>query len=293
MLSPPTLPRLSSETKPSDPPPVDGSRRGSSSFCVVVEMAERFAYFGVSSNLITYLTGPLGQPTAAAAANVNVWIGTMAFLPLLWAFVADGCLGRPLGQPTAAAAANVNVWIGTMAFLPLLWAFVADGCLGRFRTIITSSSLYILGLGSLSFSAMIPSHSEDSDQLKVTLFFCSLFLIAIGQSGYKPCAKVFGADQFDGNDLKERQAKSSYFNWLMFGSCVSITTTRLVSTYILENLSWSLGFGIQCVSMLLALLLFLLGTTSYRFTVEREGKKNPFARIGPEKLRIEENKIQI
>ncbi|KAG2322434.1 hypothetical protein Bca4012_056815 [Brassica carinata] len=210
---------------------------------IFVEMAERFAYFGVSSNLITYLTGPLSQPTAAAAANVNVWIGTMSFLPLLW-------------------------------------AFIADGCLGRFRTIIISSSLYILGLGSLSFSAMVPSDSEDSNQLKVTLFFCSLFLMAIGQSGYKPCAKVFGADQFDGNDLKERKAKSSYFNWLMFGSCISITTTRLVSTYIQENLSWSLGFGIQCVSMLLALFLFLLGTTSYRFTSERGGKKNPFARIG-------------
>ncbi|CAH8331440.1 unnamed protein product [Eruca vesicaria subsp. sativa] len=167
-----------------------------------------------------------------------------------------------------------------MAFLPLLWAFVADGCLGRFRTIIISSSLYILGLGTLSFSAMVPSDSDDSNQLKVTLFFCSLFLIAIGQSGYKPCAKVFGADQFDGNDLKERKSKSSYFNWLMFGSCVSITTTRLVSSYIQEDLSWSLGFGIQCVSMLFALFLFLLGTTSYRFTSERGGKKNPFARIG-------------
>ena len=126
---------------------------------------------------------------------------------------------------------------------------------------------------------MIPSHSEDSDQLKVTLFFCSLFLIAIGQSGYKPCAKVFGADQFDGNDLKERQAKSSYFNWLMFGSCVSILLTRLVSNYIQENLSWSLGFGIPGASMLLALVLFLLGTKTYRFTTERGGNKNPFARI--------------
>ncbi|KAJ4871819.1 Protein NRT1/ PTR FAMILY 5.11 [Raphanus sativus] len=215
-----------------------------------VEMAERFAYFGISSNLITYLTGPLGESTASAAANVNAWIGTVSFLPLLWAFVAD-------------------------AFL------------GRFRTITISSSLYILGLGLLSFSAMLPScdgpnhHvSCASSQLQVTLFFISLYLVAIGQGGFNLCLKVFGADQFDGNDLKEAKAKSSLFNWLMFGSCVSILFTRLVSSYVQENLSWSLGFGIPSVCMLLALFLFLLGTTSYRFSAEEGGKKSPFARIG-------------
>ncbi|KAG7586750.1 MFS transporter superfamily [Arabidopsis thaliana x Arabidopsis arenosa] len=209
---------------------------------IAVEMAERFAYFGIASNLIMYLTGPLGESTAAAAANVNAWTGTVSFLPLLG-------------------------------------GFVADSFLGRFRTIVISSSLYILGLGLLSFSTMIPSHRKDSNQLQVTLFFCSLYLVAIGQGGYKPCIKVFGADQFDGNDLKEAKDKSSFFNWLMFGNCISILTTRLVSTYIQENLSWSLGFGIPSVSMLLALFLFLLGTNSYRFSTEREGKKNPFARI--------------
>ncbi|XP_019083168.1 PREDICTED: protein NRT1/ PTR FAMILY 5.11-like [Camelina sativa] len=52
-----------------------------------VEMAERFAYFGISSNLIMYLTGPLGESTATAAANVNAWIGTVSFMPLLGGFI--------------------------------------------------------------------------------------------------------------------------------------------------------------------------------------------------------------
>lgn len=77
--------------------PVRRSNSGgwrSASFIIAVEIAERFAYYGISSNLITYLTGPLGESTADAAAQVNAWSGAASLLPLLGAFIADSLLGR-------------------------------------------------------------------------------------------------------------------------------------------------------------------------------------------------------
>ncbi|WRX12498.1 Proton-dependent oligopeptide transporter family - like 5, partial [Theobroma cacao] len=42
-------------------------------FIIFVEMAERFAFYGLAGNLITYLTNNLGQPIATAVKNVNTW----------------------------------------------------------------------------------------------------------------------------------------------------------------------------------------------------------------------------
>ncbi|KAE8702714.1 Protein NRT1/ PTR FAMILY 5.10 [Hibiscus syriacus] len=204
----------------------------SASFNIAVEVAESFAYFGIASNLISYLTGPLGQSTAASAAQVNAW--TEASL-----------------------------------LLPLLGAFVADSFLGRYRTIILAFLVYILGLGLLTLLATLPSvtlNTSSVHQFRVILVF-SLYLIAIAQGGYKPCLQAFGADQFDAQDPEECKAKSSFFNWLLFGMSAGILMTLLVLNYIQENLSWVLGFAIPGIVMAFGLLVFLLGTT-YRFSVK-------------------------
>ena len=62
--------------------------------CIGVEIGERFAYYGIESNLISYLTGPLGQSVASAAASVNAWAGAVSLLPLVGAFIADSFIGR-------------------------------------------------------------------------------------------------------------------------------------------------------------------------------------------------------
>lgn len=217
-------------------------------FIIGVEVAERIAYYGISSNLITYLTGPLGQSTATAAENVNAWSGTASLLPLFGAFVAD-------------------------AFL------------GRYRTILIASSLYILALGLLTVSALLPSPECETatscspPQSKVILFFISLYLVAFAQGGHKPCVQAFGADQFDSENLEECKAKSSFFNWWYLGICGGPLLSLGFLNYIQDNLSWSLGFGIPCIVMTLALVIFSAGTLTYRFG-EKVNEKNAFVRIG-------------
>ncbi|CAN6476273.1 unnamed protein product [Victoria cruziana] len=220
----------------------------SSFFIIGVEMSERFAYYGISSNLITYLTGKLHFSNASAAENVNVWAG-----------------------------------VGWM--LPLLGAFVADAWLGKYKTIIFSSLIYVLGLVFLTLSAVLPFgfkrasgiSSRSPSNFEVALFFFSLYLVAIGQGGHKPCLQAFGADQFDETIPEEQKSKSSFFNWWYFALCFANTVSILVLNYIQEDIGWGLGYGIPCLSMALGLIIFLGGTFTYRISLAQE--EGPFTRI--------------
>ncbi|KAL0351306.1 UNVERIFIED_CONTAM: protein NRT1/ PTR FAMILY 5.10 [Sesamum calycinum] len=160
----------------------------SASFIIGVELAERFAYYGINSNLVSYLTGPLGQSTATAAANVNTWSGTAWLTPLLCAFVADS-----------------------------FWDVHSSDCR----------------------NARNPTACPPS-QLEVIFFFFSLYLVALAQA---------------------------------------VMLSLLVLNYIQENLSWALGFGIPCVVMCVALIVFSLGTMTYRYSIDRD-RRSPLVRIG-------------
>ncbi|CAM0883818.1 unnamed protein product [Alopecurus aequalis] len=223
-------------------------------FVLGVEIAERFAYHGVSANLISYLTGPLGESTAGAAAAINAWSG-----------------------------------VATM--LPLLVACVADAWLGRYRTIVFASLLFVVSMGMLTLSSSLPAFHSDGcgsflttesnactpSPVQVAIFYVSLYLVALAEAGHKPCAQAFGADQFDQHHPKESVSRSSFFNWWYFGMCSGTAATTMVSSYIQDNIGWGLGFGIPCLVMVLALAMFLLGTRRYRYYTSTQS--SPFARL--------------
>lgn len=152
----------------------------------------------------------------------------------------------------------------------------------------------------MSLSAVIYSFSSSDCQnaansmscspprLQIILFFFSLYLVAFAQGGHKPCVQAFGADQFDEQDPEERKAKSSFFNWWYFFFCAGVLVTLSVLNYIQDNLSWGLGFGIPCIVMCLALIVFLLGSFTYRFRIQ-SNERNPFLRIGQVFVRAARN----
>ncbi|KAJ3677982.1 hypothetical protein LUZ60_001785 [Juncus effusus] len=216
-------------------------------YIIVVAVAERFVFDAVSSNLINYLT-------------------------------------KPLGEQTVTAVAAVNMWIGVASMLPLLGAFIADSWLGRYCTIFLSSILYILGLGMLTTSAFYQSSLSSSKQtssstppLQMAFFYISLYIIALAQSGIKPCSQAFGADQFDQNDPQEGDSKSSYFSWLVFGLNGGMTVAIVTMSYVQDYIGWGIGFGIPCVVMIFAFVVFLFGTRIYRYYVVEENI--PFIRV--------------
>lgn len=118
---------------------------------------------------------------------------------------------------------------------------------------------WLQGLATLTVAVAIP-HS----QIKAPLFFASLYLVAIGQGGHKPCVQAFGADQFKEETEEERRAKTSFFNWWYLGICGGGTSAMLMVFYVQDNVGWTTGYCILAIAMTFALVLFLLGRRLYR-----------------------------
>ncbi|CAN6321532.1 unnamed protein product [Urochloa humidicola] len=232
--------------------PVLRSERGgwkACSFIVVYELFERMAYYGIASNLIIYLT-------------------------------------EKLHQGTVEASNNVTNWSGAVFLTPLLGAYVADAYLGRYWTFVVGSAIYFLGMVLLvlcvSLSPLKPPPCDGSvcpkaSALQLGLYFGGLYIVAFGNGGTKPNISTIGAEQFDEFDPREKMHKLSFFNWWMFTIFLGILFSSTVLVYLQDNVSWSIGYGIPTLGLLVSIAIFVAGTRLYRHRVPQG---SPFTTMG-------------
>ncbi|BBG92544.1 peptide transporter 3, partial [Prunus dulcis] len=162
--------------------PVLRSKRGgwtACSFVVVYEVFERMAYYGISSNLILYLTKKLHQGTVTSANNVTIGLapfGSLLFWEHMWPML---------------------IWVvtGHFSLLPL--------SIYRFTSFFETTSLPRSPCRKLQEGLPITSSC---------VLWCPLHS-GHRTGGTKPNISTIGADQFDDFDPKEKNQKLSFFNW--------------------------------------------------------------------------------
>lgn len=181
----------------------------------VMEMTERFAYYGLSAPFQNYMQNDLNDP----------------LLP--------GALG--LGQSTATSLQYFwNFWCYCS---PLIGAVVADQYMGRYNTIMLFAMIYAIGLLVLVTTSIPPSivggHAYGG-------FIASILIIGLGSGGIKSNVSPLIAEQYRSRGPFVRVLKSGervivdpdvtiQRIYMMFYWCINFGSLSGIATVYLEK----------------------------------------------------------
>lgn len=192
----------------------------------LVEMWERFSYYGMRALLVLYLIAPL------SGANP----------------------GRGWSKE---AASNLYGWYTGMAYLlPILGGLIADKLIGAHRSMLVGGSL--IGLGHLVLAAS-GLGSLDASPAGMSLFVSGLVLIVIGTGHFKPNVSVMVGDLYSDKDPRRDSAFTIFYMGINIGAFVCAFICGTLG----EKVGWHWGFGSAAVGMLIGLAIYLFAKPKY------------------------------
>lgn len=197
----------------------------------LVEMWERFSFYGMKAILILYLTAPL-----------------------LLAGSADGNPGRGW---TGANGSILLGWYGGMAYLlPVVGGVVADKLIGTHRSMLVGGLLIAIGHIALGFTGF---GGLESNALGMSVFIFGLAVIVLGTGHFKPSVSVMVGQLYREGDPR----RDSGFAIFYMGINVGAFLGQLACGYLGEKVGWHWGFGAAAVGMLSGLGLYSLARPLY------------------------------
>src|SRR5688572_18048805 len=187
----------------------------------LVEMWERFSYYGMRGLLVLYLV------TSATGENP----------------------GRGWSKE---AAANLYGWYTGMAYLlPVFGGLIADKLIGAHRSMLVGGLVITLGHVALAFSGIGGlAHSQSG----MSIFVFGLVLIVVGTGHFKPNVSVMVGSLYPPDDPRRDGAFTIFYMGINLGAFICAFVCGTLG----EKVGWHWGFGSAAVGMLLGLILYVL-----------------------------------
>jgi POT family proton-dependent oligopeptide transporter len=197
-------------------------------FILLVELLERFAFYGINYTQTSYLTG----------AYNDDWNAGMSAVP---------------------ASSYVSVSVAVAYTTPFLGAFLADQLLGDYWSIILGALVFYLpGLFLIAFTTIPGLLGPEFNRSALAIGL--LFLWPVGTGIVKSIVNVFGAKQF--HPLLQSSLIESYY--VKFYMCINVGALVggiLVPLLAQENVT--LAYFLPVVMLSLGVCLFMFGSRRY------------------------------
>ncbi len=192
----------------------------------IVEMWERFSFYGMKAILIFYLVGVT--------------------------------TGDNPGRGWSSEAGSILLgWYGGMAYLlPVIGGVIADRLLGTNRSMYIGGLLIALGhlvLGLTGFGGL--NHTD----FGMSVFIFGLALIVIGTGHFKPSVSVMVGQLYREHDPRRDAGFAIFYMGINVGAFLG----QLVCAFLGEKIGWHWGFGAAAIGMFAGLGAYTLGRPYY------------------------------
>ncbi len=205
----------------------------------LVEMWERFSYYGMRGLLVLYLTSPLTGMREAPAGSPE------GYNP-----------GR--GWSDGEASTLYGWYTGLAYLLPIVGGIIADKLIGTHRSMVVGSIVIALGHIVLAISG-IGALGVGQSGLGMTLFIFGLALIVLGTGHFKPTVTVMVGQLYPEGDPRRDSAFSIFYMGINLGAFLC----NIVCGVLAYRAGWHWGFGAAAVGMLAGLGLYVWAKPRY------------------------------
>ncbi|MBX3389524.1 MAG: peptide MFS transporter [Phycisphaeraceae bacterium] len=203
----------------------------------LVEMWERFSYYGMRGLLVLYLVCPTTGMTEPPPGRPD------GYNP-----------GR--GWSASDASTLYGLYTGLAYLFPVFGGMIADKLIGTHRSMVVGGILIAAGHIALGASGL---GELDRSATGMSVFIFGMAIIVFGTGHFKPSVSVMVGQLYQPGDPRRDGAFSIFYMGINLGAFLC----NIVCGILAYRYGWHWGFGAAAVGMIAGLLLYLWGRPRY------------------------------